>query len=387
MNSNQELSNTSNKGKTPNRVAKYWKQILGVLVALVVLVGVIVVLSKTKKPASKSDNIGDLSMAPTNTVSPTNKIEQLSEEEKRALEEYQQYCKTYNEVVEAYNVGINKYNNLLEQFALFDFLSFPEPYPEAIALDLDGIPDGWSREQSEKKKAEMEQITASVDGYYSQLIINTYNCVIDEYNLLAKAYDDAVKMSSVEFIDGIPVEVSLKNHITELDENMSLGSYFAKVDIEKELKDNDELAANLLLVQQITNPPEQWVLERLETVEGVLECQPVTLEKDPNQLLGKMGGYTSCVYFSYKEVNQDTVKGNDVVDKGTDCGGAIEVYSNKGDALNRCEYLAQFDDTLLYTGSYAIIGSMVIRTSYKLTNQQQIDLTNKIVKAVTTLSE
>ena len=62
----------------------------------------------------------------------------------------------------------------------------------------------------------------------------------------------------------------------------------------------------------------------------------------------------------------------------------IDVYKRQTlqSALNRCDYLSQFDGTLLYSGSYAIIGTCVIRTSYKLNDQEQVDLTNDIVKAL-----
>lgn len=88
-------------------------------------------------------------------------------------------------------------------------------------------------------------------------------------------------------------------------------------------------------------------------------------EHDPNQLLGR----TSCVYFSVKQISTDAVSGSDIVEKGTDGGGAIEVYANVEDAKNRCDYLKQFDNTLLYSGAYALIGTMVIRTSYLLSNE------------------
>ena len=385
MNLDQKSSSASDERKTPKGFSKHLKQMLGVF-CILIAVGVFIVAmtSKTKKVTPQATIPA---ASPTITIRPTEQLEQLSEEERKTLEAYQHYCATYNGVVDAYNKGVYKYNNLLEQLSKFDFLSFPKPYPEANKLETNRVPAGWSQAQFEKKKTEMEQIAVNVDDYYIRLIVNTYNCVIDEYNLIAKVYNDATKVSSVEFIEGVPAEVQLKNHITELNEDMLRGSYFASMAIEQEVRENEELASFLVLVQQLTNPSEQWVVNRLKTIDGIVECQPVTEGKDPNQLLGKAGGYTSCIYFSYSEINQDTVKGNDVVDKGTDGGGAIEVYSNKGDALNRCEYLAQFDDTLLYTGSYTIIGSMVIRTSYKLTNQQQIDLTNKIVKAITILSE
>ena len=79
------------------------------------------------------------------------------------------------------------------------------------------------------------------------------------------------------------------------------------------------------------------------------------------------------------------MKGDSIIAKGTDAGGAIEVYKTLEDALNRCDYLSQFDGTLLYSGSYTIVGTIVIRTSYKLTDEQQVELTNNIMQAFTVL--
>ncbi len=91
------------------------------------------------------------------------------------------------------------------------------------------------------------------------------------------------------------------------------------------------------------------------------------------------------MYFSIAGINQDDLECADVVAKGTDCGGAIEVFENEEDALIRCEYLSQFDNTLMYSGSFAIIGTMVIMTSYILLNEQQTELTSKITEIVTVL--
>ena len=71
------------------------------------------------------------------------------------------------------------------------------------------------------------------------------------------------------------------------------------------------------------------------------------------------------------------------MEKGTDAGGAIEVYATAEEAQARCEYLSGFDGTILYSGSYAIVGTMVIRTSYKLDNNQQMALTRSITRELT----
>lgn len=49
-----------------------------------------------------------------------------------------------------------------------------------------------------------------------------------------------------------------------------------------------------------------------------------------------------------------------------------------------CDYLGSFDETILYTGSYAMVGTMVVRTSYLLTGGVQYALTDEIIHALTT---
>ena len=84
-------------------------------------------------------------------------------------------------------------------------------------------------------------------------------------------------------------------------------------------------------------------------------------------------------------IDASTVPGDTIVEKGTDAGGAIEVYATVEEALARCDYLSGFDGTILYSGSYAIVGTIVIRTSYKLDNSQQMALTRAITRALTAI--
>ena len=79
--------------------------------------------------------------------------------------------------------------------------------------------------------------------------------------------------------------------------------------------------------------------------------------------------------------------GNNIVSMDTDAGGAVEVYADLADAQARVEYLSGFDGTVLYSGSYAIAGTTVIRTSYKFTDEQQLLLTHTITMALTAVEE
>lgn len=136
---------------------------------------------------------------------------------------------------------------------------------------------------------------------------------------------------------------------------------------------------SVLQMKQITNPNEDFVIQRLKGIPNISGYQAVTEDHDPNGNLNKQGGYTSTVYFSTPLIDQSSVYGNDIVDKGTECGGAIEVYASEEDAEKRDSYLASFDGTgMLNSGSHKVLGTIVIRTSTKLTATQQNEFTNNI---------
>ena len=136
---------------------------------------------------------------------------------------------------------------------------------------------------------------------------------------------------------------------------------------------------SVLQMKQITNPNEDFVIQRLKGIPNISGYQAVTEDHDPNGNLNKQGGYTSTVYFSTPLIDQSSVYGNDIVDKGTECGGAIEVYASEEDAEKRDSYLASFDGTgMLNSGSHKGLGTIVIRTSTKLTATQQNEFTNNI---------
>lgn len=136
---------------------------------------------------------------------------------------------------------------------------------------------------------------------------------------------------------------------------------------------------SVLQMKQITNPNEDFVIQRLKGIPNISGYQAVTEDHDPNGNLNKQGGYTSTVYFSTPLIDQSSVYGNDIVDKGTECGGAIEVYASEEDAEKRDSYLASFDGAgMLNSGSHKVLGTIVIRTLTKLTATQQNEFTNNI---------
>lgn len=51
-------------------------------------------------------------------------------------------------------------------------------------------------------------------------------------------------------------------------------------------------------LKQVTNPSEQFVIERLAGLPNLTEIEAATEQNDPNGRLRKDGGYTSAVFFS-----------------------------------------------------------------------------------------
>lgn len=154
----------------------------------------------------------------------------------------------------------------------------------------------------------------------------------------------------------------------------------------KNLKDKTEAAENSFKqLAQITNPTEDFIILKLQQLADIGEIAPVTEENDPNGNLNKAGGYTATVYFSHKNVNKEDIFGSDLIDKGTDAGGSIEVYPTEEDAYRRNDYLSGFDGSALSSGSHTVIGTLVVRTSDKLTATQQKELEKDLIKVLTSL--
>lgn len=142
------------------------------------------------------------------------------------------------------------------------------------------------------------------------------------------------------------------------------------------------LETSIEQLAQVTNPIEAFVIERIQSLPTVAGVQAVTEDNDPNGNLNKQGGYTATVYLSSALVDQSTVGGTDIVGRGTDGGGAVEVYATPEDAAARDAYLGAFDSGILRSGSHAVLGTVVIRTSDRLTATQQQELESAIHDAL-----
>jgi len=154
------------------------------------------------------------------------------------------------------------------------------------------------------------------------------------------------------------------------------------------MKLNEAYSALDTSIQQyalVNNPAEGYVIECLGKVKQIVDISAVTEDNDPNGNLNKEGCYTAQIFFSSDLVNQGEVDGNTIIDKGTDCGGSIEVYSTSEDAQNREVYLSAFDGGILASGSHEVVGTVVVRTSNNLKASEQKEMETNIISALITI--
>ena len=126
----------------------------------------------------------------------------------------------------------------------------------------------------------------------------------------------------------------------------------------------------------------EFVIGRLTGVEHIQEPTAATKDHDPNKGLSKDDSYIAAVFFS-SDLVEEKVKGDDVIDRGTDGGGCVEVFRNEKDAQARDEYLGSVGSFLSLAGSHTTNGEYVIRTSRYLSDSQQQKLEASIIKALT----
>lgn len=153
------------------------------------------------------------------------------------------------------------------------------------------------------------------------------------------------------------------------------------------LEKQSALERSIKQYELVNAPAEAYIIECLKKAPNVIDISAVTEDNDPNGHLNKAGGYTAQVYFSSDLINQNEIDGITVIDKGTDCGGSIEVYSTAEEANARNAYLASFDGGIFASGSHTVIGTVLVRTSDKLTASQQKEMEGNIIAIMTEIKE
>lgn len=284
--------------------------------------------------------------------------------------------------VDELNAEISNYKYIVDIVQAYNLDVSSDFQIETIQVDSNKKIEWSSFDSFTDAMSELDKKSDLLEEAYYNAASVSYNALISDYNLVAKSYNQLADKSVLMYIDGMNSEYKL------IDSSKDISKYSKEEllnEINTVIENIQKAVEDYEVVAQITNPSEELIINKLTNISQIEDVQAVTKENDPNELLGKDGGYTSCIYFAVNGIKSNLLDNKDTIKKGTDGGGAIEIYENSEDALNRCDYLSQFDDTVLYTGSYTAVGTMVIRTSYLLDDKNQVDLTNSIIQEITSL--
>lgn len=253
----------------------------------------------------------------------------------------------------------------------------------AILFMLSGCDSEETKAAKESFNAEIERVQSEYDALQKEIEIAeelsaTEEIPLDE-SLIPTLENEIANAKTVEFT--APTMPSGLEGILEKTKEFESVSFKSEMQI---LKDAEQaLNDSIEQMKLVTNPSEAFVIERLQGVDGVSDIAAVTEENDPNGQLNKAGGYTATIYFASPLVDQSQIyKGPSIIDRGTDGGGSIEVYSTIEEASRRNDYLAAFDGSIFASGSHKVIGTVVVRTSNELTASQQGQLEAAIIASL-----
>ena len=226
-----------------------------------------------------------------------------------------------------------------------------------------------------ERNAELDNVI-----FEAESLIHENNPILDEtlIPLLETAISEGKAVK-----EQIPERPKQIEEIIALSKKLESITYSAQIKSVKEKQ--KELEISIKKYSLVNNPTEDYIIECLNKVGSITGISAVTEENDPNGKLNKAGGYTAQIYFSSELINQNEVLGSTIIEKGTNCGGSIEVYAKREAAEARNEYLATFDGGLIASGSHTVIGTVVIRTSNELTASQQKALETDIIEALTSI--
>ena len=284
--------------------------------------------------------------------------------------------KPYTEAMPAYTEAMTKYSGAVDAFT--EHNASIEAQNETL---MNSINDLQQIIDSDDEPFDPDTITQALDAINNAKIsaVDPISLPIYESDPLAftpSVFNPTGLKEQTQLVTGCASELQSvidQNAVPDYSEQMKAIAA-AKIELENSIKQ----------LKQITNPSEAFVIERLQGIPGIVSIEAATENHDPNGHLHKAGGYTSAVYFIHDGVtDQYTISiGSSPVDRGTDGGGQIEVYETVENAESRRDYLASLDNVFGGNGSHTVYGTVLIRTSNKLTATQQNELEKAIIAAL-----
>jgi len=131
-------------------------------------------------------------------------------------------------------------------------------------------------------------------------------------------------------------------------------------------------------IELVMNPSVDYIVAGLNQIKSVIGIE---LDHDG----GQGENVIATIYFTSDMVDQNEFLSDETTaEKGTAGGGSIDIFENIEDAIARDEYLGKLDGKwVLDSGSHTVLGTIVIRTSTKLSDENQELLTKQIAEVLT----
>ena len=237
--------------------------------------------------------------------------------------------------------------------------------------------DGYNKAKASAEEKNTELDTAISDA---EALIAKGENALDE-TLITKLETSISETKAVKV--SVPDMPKTADEITAVTDDMNTIDYSS--DLTNLSAKKQSLENSIKQYVLVDAPEEAYIITCLGKIPNIVDISAVTEDNDPNGNLNKAGGYTAQVYFSSNLVDQSNVYGSTVIDKGTDCGGSIEVFATVEEAETRSEYLGGFDGLIFASGSHTVVGTVLVRTSDKLTASQQKEMELNIISALTTI--
>lgn len=216
---------------------------------------------------------------------------------------------------------------------------------------------------------------------------NNYSLVANKYNLELLEYKEVIKRVDVSYIprfqNVLDTLVIPNNRIVSICKEILNGNNPIKIRNDINLINNEieKINENIAIINKITNPKVEDVVKSLRKVKNISNIEVVSDEDKKSDLFFYNGMFNDCAYFTSNLVN-DVIQGQTTIEKGTDAGGCVEIYDTVEKAHERFDYLMGFDNTIYYSGQFIPVGTMIVRTSYLLSDEENDKLVNEIINAL-----
>lgn len=150
----------------------------------------------------------------------------------------------------------------------------------------------------------------------------------------------------------------------------------------KGTKNERETVYSEINTDLVMAPSAEYVITCLDNVDTITGIELDNLSDNSAISSSGLENAIATIYFSSNLI-EETDPSKSVKEQGTDGGGSIDIFSTVEDAEARNEYLSGFDNGLFDSGYHTVLGTLVIRTSKHLDEEEQENFEADIISALT----